>query len=299
MYDKLPLKFIGITEGYGLRKDPISGVSTYHYGIDLGWNEYEGEPVFAANSGQIEYEGYDNNLGNYIVLKYTENNKTIINRYLHLKNRALVKKGQKVNRGDTLGYMGKTGYVTGTHLHFEYWICPKNYTYNYSDRSKYAKNPLEYCYLFEDQKVSKNSEPKVKKIVGKPLKKDINKSQLNVFGKNLNCREAPSLKGKILGYIDLGFYNILSTKTNDGYTWYEIENNKWIANVKDSVTIYLKKESISTKKEEIDKTISENIQEQEIKKETQEELNVFTSPKDDYYYIYLKEGEKIYYQKEK
>ena len=45
MYSKLPLKFVGITDNFGLRTHPITGVSTYHYGVDFGWNKYQGEPV--------------------------------------------------------------------------------------------------------------------------------------------------------------------------------------------------------------------------------------------------------------
>ena len=142
--------------------------------------------------------------------------------------------------------------------------------------------------------VSNNSQSKIKKVVGNPLQKNNNKSQIYVFGKNLNCREAPSLKGNILGYIDLGYYNIISTKNNDGYTWYEIEKNRWVANVTDSVSVYLKKEIITNNEKEKQE---EALNKQENKQTEQIELETFTSPKNDYYYIYLKQGEKIYYEK--
>lgn len=315
MYSKLPLKFIGITENFGMRKDPISGVSSYHYGTDFGWNKYQGEPVYAANTGKIVYEGYDSNLGNYVVLKYTNGNNTIINRYLHLKNRALVRVNQNVKRGQILGYMGATGYVTGVHLHFEYWICPKNYTYKYSDRPKYAKNPLNYCYLFEDQEVSKSSSSIVKRVVGTPVVRNSKRSQIRVIGKGLNCRTLPSLSGKILGYIDLGYYNVLDTKVSNGYTWYKVATNKWVAYVKDSVTRYLVSSSVASNQNQNNNqstqtdskpiietpekdtnntgsSVNDVDKNQEI---TIDDLNSFESPKDDYYYIYLKKGEKIYY----
>lgn len=308
MYSKLPLKFIGITENFGMRKDPITGVSTYHYGTDFGWNKYQGEPVYAANTGKIVYEGYDANLGNYVVLKYTSGNNTIINRYLHLKNRALVRVNQTVKRGQILGYMGATGYVTGVHLHFEYWICPKSYIYKYSDRSKYARNPLNYCYLFDDQKVSNSSSLLVKRVVGTPVSRNTKRSQIKVIGKNLNCRDLPSLNGKILGYIDFGYYNVLDSRSSDGYTWYKIAANKWIANVKGAITTYIISQNNIKTQEEANQINNENIlttEKEEIKDaiteietiETSknEELKSFESPKDDYYYIYLKKGEKIYY----
>ena len=318
MYSKLPLKFIGVTENFGLRKDPISGVSSYHYGTDLGWNKYQGEPVYAAHEGKIVYEGYDSNLGNYVVLKYTEDKNTIINRYLHLKNRALVKKNQKVKRGEILGYMGETGYAAGVHLHFEYWICPSSYTYKYEDRPKYAKNPLDYCFLFEDQEVSASSSKKVKKVVGTPVTKNKNKSQLEVTGKYLNCRTSPSLQATILGYIDFGYYNILDTKKSEGYTWYKIGTNKWIAYLSSVVNRYLVENSTttpSTGKEDQtsdtnkdQNTTTNDVSEPEnedtttSKEQSQNENNFenyesFTCPKTDYYYIYLKKDEKVYYPK--
>lgn len=320
MYSKLPLKFIGVTDDFGMRQDPISGVSTYHYGVDLGWNKYQGEPVYAAHDGQIVYEGYDSNLGNYVVLKYTDGKNTIINRYLHLKNRALVKQNQQVSRGEILGYMGATGYVTAVHLHFEYWVCPSSYSYKYQDRSKYAKNPLDYCFLFEDQEVSSGSTSKVKKVVGSPTSRNQNKSQIRVTGKYLNCRTSPSLKADVLGYIDFGYYNILDTKTSDGYTWYKIASNKWVAYLSSIVTRYLvETESDSTTSEETEDnnetTIEETTNTDQITDESSsnsesssdnlpnkddnilENYNSFTSPKADYYYIYLEEGEQVYYPK--
>lgn len=239
MYDKLPLKSIAITDNFGLRMHPISKVSTYHYGLDLGWVNYKGEPVIAAHDSKVVAEGYDQSLGNYIVLKYTNNKKTIIMRYLHLKNRALVKKGTEVKQNKIIGYMGETGYAEGVHLHFEYWICPNNYMYKSSDASKYAQNPLKYCYLFEDQKISNSSKLKVKKVIGTPTSKNNKKSQIKINKKGLRCREKPSIKGKILGYINLGYFNILDTKKYDNYTWYKIGENKWIAGLKSMTTKYL------------------------------------------------------------
>ena len=52
MYSKLPLKFIGVTDDFGMRQDPISGVSTYHYGVDLGWNKYQEEQYMQPMMGK-------------------------------------------------------------------------------------------------------------------------------------------------------------------------------------------------------------------------------------------------------
>ncbi len=317
MYPKLPLKFIGITDMYGMRKHPITGVTTFHYGTDFGWNKYQGEPLYAAYDAKVVDEGYDSSLGNYIVLKYNIDKKTIINRYLHLKNKAAFKKGSKVNQGEIIGYMGETGSATAVHLHFEYWICPNIYSYKGSDYAKYAVDPLKHCYLFEDQEAGSSSLKYLKKVVGSPVKKDESRNQLEVTARYLNCRDKGSLEGKKLGYIKLGYYNILNTKTSDGYIWYEIGKDRWIAYLKDAVTRHLvtndstlkpaenkttNKEKESAEKEADSKTVNNSnnnsYEGENNKKDVLSSLNSFEAPNDDYYYIYLKKGEVIYYPKQ-
>lgn len=278
MYERLPLDFIGVTDTFGERKDPITFSTSYHYGVDLGWNKYQGEPIYAIYDSTVVLNSYDNNLGNYLVLTYDKNDKTIIYRFLHLKEKPNLKEGQKITRGSIVGKMGSTGYSTGVHLHFEYWICPKGYKYNYNDRSKYAKNPLDYCYLFENQGVSNDTKNQVIKVVGESLKqkKNINDNQVEVVTDLLRCRTSPNLKGNVLGYIDYGIYNFLEEQETDGYKWYKIDDNKWIANDNNSFKVYYKNE---TPKIDINN------------------YNNFIALKDDYYYIYLKKDENIYYPK--
>ena len=97
MYERLPLDFIGVTDKFGARIDPITKVSSYHYGVDLGWNKYEGEKVYAIYDSTLVEEGYD------------KKNNTIIYRFLHLKNRTTIKVGEKVKQKAIVGYMGSTG----------------------------------------------------------------------------------------------------------------------------------------------------------------------------------------------
>ena len=300
MYDRLPLDYIGITDDFGERIDPISKEKTFHTAIDLGWHKKAGEPIYAANDGTVLLEEFDSTLGNYLVLSYEKDGKTIINRYCHMKDRAIVKKGEKVKRKQIIGYMGTTGYSTGVHLHFEYWIGPKNYKYYYGDRLKYAVDPLKYCYLFEDQIASTNSLPRLKKVVGSPVTKDNAKNQLEVIKIGLNCRTDGSLTSQILGYIDFGYYNILGTKEKDGYNLYKIDNNKWIANTNNCIKLYLLKPTDCSKLEEENMTLKKELEEkdkliEDLKNKSIDNFNFFTSKKDDNYYIYLKEEETIYY----
>lgn len=210
---------------------------------------------------------------------------------MHLKQRSLIKKGKKVKQGEKLGYMGETGLAQGVHLHFEYWVCPKNYKYKSSDASKYAKDPLNYLYLFDDQTVTKNSNSRVKKVVGTPTTRNKDKNQVQVLQEYLNCRDNSSLSAKVLGFANLGYYNVLDKKESNGYTWYRIDYNKWIANVKDYVKVLNKEEQPVTP------TPSPKPVPQDPK--TLEDYNSFKAKKDGYYCIYLKQNEKIYYPKQK
>ena len=301
MYVKYPVNAVGITSDFGLRTHPITKVSRYHYGLDLGWIKKPGEPVYATYDATVIEEGYTSSMGNYIVLKYIKKENTIINIYMHLKQRALIKKGKKVKQGEKLGYMGETGLAQGVHLHFEYWVCPKNYKYKSSDTSKYAKDPLNYLYLFDDQTVTKNSSSRVKKVVGTPTTRNKDKNQVQVLQEYLNCRDNSSLSAKVLGYANLGYYNVLDKKESNGYTWYRIDYNKWIANVKDYVKVLNKEEQpvTPTPTPKPDSTPKPSPTPEPTNPKTLEDYNSFTASKDGYYCIYLKQNEKIYYPKQK
>ena len=96
MYVKYPVNKVGITSDFGLRTHPITKVSRYHYGLDLGWIKNPGEPVYATYDATVIEEGYTSSMGNYIVLKYVKGENTIINIYMHLKQRSLIKKGKNM-----------------------------------------------------------------------------------------------------------------------------------------------------------------------------------------------------------
>ena len=101
-----------LTSYYGWRTHPIFGTRTYHDGYDIAAST--GTPVKAAGSGVVtmasEYGGYGNCLQIYIGNGYT----TL---YGHLSGFA-VSKGDKVKKGQTVAYVGSTGWSTGPHLHY-------------------------------------------------------------------------------------------------------------------------------------------------------------------------------------
>lgn len=102
-----------LTSGYGYRTHPISGVKTFHNGIDIA--APTGTGVYSYASGTVISVSQNNTLGKYIAIDHGNG---LVTRYLHL-SKFNVEKGDKVSTGDRIGSVGNTGYSTGSHLHFE------------------------------------------------------------------------------------------------------------------------------------------------------------------------------------
>lgn len=108
-----PLPGARQSSGFGWRKDPIHGRHAFHGGIDLAASQ--GTPVQAAESGEVIFAGDKSGYGRTVLIRHEYGYITL---YGHL-SKILVKKGDRVKRGIDIGRVGKTGRVTGPHLHFE------------------------------------------------------------------------------------------------------------------------------------------------------------------------------------
>jgi len=102
------------TSGYGVRSDPFRGRAAMHAGIDLAGPM--GTPIYATADGVVGRAEYNN--GGYGNLVEIDHGQGIQTRYGHL-SRFAAHAGQRVHRGDLIGYMGSTGRSTGSHLHYE------------------------------------------------------------------------------------------------------------------------------------------------------------------------------------
>jgi murein DD-endopeptidase MepM/ murein hydrolase activator NlpD len=80
-----------------------------------------GLEVVAANAGTVSSATWDDGAGNYVVVDTADGSSQV---YMHMRDRALVKRGDRVAAGDQLGYVGTTGRSTACHLHFELWTAP-------------------------------------------------------------------------------------------------------------------------------------------------------------------------------
>jgi LysM repeat protein len=102
-----------ITSRMGFRKDPFTGLRTYHSGVDIAGRR--GTNVLASQQGRVVYAGYRGNYGKTVIISHPLGYRTL---YGHL-DRIFVKQGQNVRQGQPIGSMGNTGRSTGPHLHFE------------------------------------------------------------------------------------------------------------------------------------------------------------------------------------
>ena len=114
-----PVKGSALTSGFGVRSDPFRGRAAMHAGIDLAGPL--GTPIYATADAIVGRAEWSGGYGNLVEL---EHGRGIQTRYGHL-TRSTVQPGQRVKRGDLVGYMGSTGRSTGSHLHYEVRIDGK------------------------------------------------------------------------------------------------------------------------------------------------------------------------------
>ncbi len=112
-----PIDFRRVTSNFNpVRRHPVTGKVTAHRGTDYA--APVGTPIWAAGDGVVEKSSYNQFNGNYVFIRHSN---TYITKYLHLQRR-MVKTGQRVKQGQTIGTLGGTGRVTGPHLHYEFLV---------------------------------------------------------------------------------------------------------------------------------------------------------------------------------
>ena len=127
-----------IASGFGMRMHPIYKILKMHKGMDF--TAPVGTEIYATGDGVIEKVGWTGGYGKTILINHGYGYKT---RYAHC-SKFKCKKGQKVKRGDHIGYVGNTGQSTGPHLHYEVFknkrqINPVNFFFNDLSPEEYDK----------------------------------------------------------------------------------------------------------------------------------------------------------------
>jgi murein DD-endopeptidase MepM/ murein hydrolase activator NlpD len=109
----MPTEGVAVSSRYGWRIHPIHGDARMHQGIDIPGTA--GSPVFATAEGAVTLADWS---GGYGLLVEIDHGAGLDTRYAHLSSLA-VTPGQRVQKGQVLGYVGSTGSSTGPHLHYE------------------------------------------------------------------------------------------------------------------------------------------------------------------------------------
>ncbi len=103
-----------IASGFGYRIDPIYKTTKMHAGIDF--TAPQGTPIYATANGTVKVAGMsDGGYGNHVVINHGYGYETLYGHMFRVKARP----GQKVQRGEVIGYVGSTGKSTGPHCHYE------------------------------------------------------------------------------------------------------------------------------------------------------------------------------------
>ena len=129
-----PVSKVKVTSRFGKRLHPVYKCIKHHNGTDYAGAH--GSPIRAVGDGVIKAVSQNGSYGKYVTIAHGNGYRTL---YAHL-SRTMVRVGQRVRKGQTIGGMGSTGTATGTHLHLEVL-----------DRSSRHINPESFLQLNKNQ----------------------------------------------------------------------------------------------------------------------------------------------------
>lgn len=117
---------VAITDAFGYRWHPVNGNYSFHTGVDFAAGY--GTAIYAAKSGVVTDASYGEAYGYHVTVLHSDGSYTL---YAHMPG-LIVSAGQYVSQGETIGYVGSSGYSTGPHLHFGLniggsWVNPMDY----------------------------------------------------------------------------------------------------------------------------------------------------------------------------
>ncbi len=133
-----------MASGFGWRSDPFTKARKMHWGMDF--TAPKGTPIYASGDGKVKRA--DNSASGYGKHIRIDHGYGYMTLYAHL-SRYNVKRGQKVERGDLIGFVGSTGRSEAPHLHYEVWkdgsrINPINFYYGSLTPEEF-ENMLKYA----------------------------------------------------------------------------------------------------------------------------------------------------------
>ena len=138
---RMPVDGVRLSSDYGMRSHPVLGGRRGHKGVDLAGPT--GTPIHATADGIVSRADWFSSYGLYVSLEHGGSLQT---RYGHM-SRVNVAAGQRVRKGEIIGYVGSTGRSTGPHLHYEVRIAGA------------AVNPVPYLHAGSYQQAFASVDP--------------------------------------------------------------------------------------------------------------------------------------------
>lgn len=172
---RCPLNYVVVTQEFGK-----------HKGVDFGWysNDHHNQWIYACDDGKVIYNRKQLT-GGYVI--QIQHDSGYVSEYGHLlKNSQQVKEGQFVRKGQKIAKMGKSGIVSGEHLHFGLY---RGTTINYKNKKNFI-NPLKYINIYNVQHTKGDVANSIKHT----------KIATNIPSEPLNIRYK-SKTGKVVGHI--------------------------------------------------------------------------------------------------
>lgn len=159
--------------------------------------------------------------------------------HMNEDNLKQVKQGQILKAGSKILLEGTDGNAKGNHFHVtanlgKYYGMKKNSNGAWCFTYDKSLLPQEAFYVDTNFTTLKNTRGSVFKEkptdkVGTPVDRNIQENQIEILVDNLRARDKGTTTGSILGYANKGIYTYLNTNTANGYTWYQIEKDIWVA----------------------------------------------------------------------
>lgn len=239
--------------------------------IDFGvLNPYNETKLYAPFDGKIVYVDSQSKGGGIAFeslekVKYADGTEDYMTLWTGHDNKP-PKLGVTYKQGEYYSDMGTAGGVP-IHCHLEVikgkFKMATKVTSVGSYKFDNTIEPYKALFLNKDGliKYSKYKWTSLPDTVGTPVQRNEYVEQIEVIADVLRARKKPSLKGEVLGYINQGFYNIISSTVADNYNWYEVEKDIWIAYNEEWEIIYPKKETEEELKKQLEeqKRINEEL----------------------------------------
>lgn len=135
------------------RRHPVLDVVRPHEGTDYA--APPGTPIKAAGNGRVQFAGWKGGYGRTVILSHGDNINTL---YAHMSRLGKgIKNGTRVKQGETIGYVGSSGMVTGPHLHYEFHVngvARNSRTIELPDATPVPKSELARFRQFAEQQVA-------------------------------------------------------------------------------------------------------------------------------------------------